>query len=99
MDSFSANVISNVRAELKRINAFPAIILGGCTSKAQPLDVVINKPYKDKIRKLWTLFMQDRQTQAKDSLSLVGAISSGCKWVDGGCPKCTAADCLHQRVV
>ena len=41
-------------------------------SKAQPLDVVINKPYKDKIQKLWTLFMQDRQAQAKDSLSLVG---------------------------
>ena len=72
MDSFSAHVTTNVRAELERINAFPAIIPGGCTSKAQPLDVVINKPYKDKIRKLWTLFMQDRQAQAKDSLSLVG---------------------------
>ena len=72
MDSFSAHVTTNVRAELERINAFPAIIPGGCTSKAQPLDVVINKPYKDKIRKLWTLFMQDRQAQAKDRLSLVG---------------------------
>ena len=44
----------------------------GCKSKAQPLDVVINKLNKDKIRKLWTLFMQVRQAQAKDSLSLVG---------------------------
>ena len=72
MDSFSAHVTTKVQAELERINAFPAIIPGGCTSKAQPLDVVINKPYRNKIRKLWTLFMQDRQAQAKDSLSFLG---------------------------
>lgn len=72
MDSFSAHITTQVRAELERIHAFPAIIPRGCTSKAQPLDVVINKPYKDKIRKLWTLFIQDRQAQATDSLSLVG---------------------------
>lgn len=72
MDSFSAHITANVRAELDRINAYPAIIPGGCTSKAQPLDVVINKPYKDRIRKFWTLFMQDRQAQAKDSLTFEG---------------------------
>ena len=72
MDSFSAHITAKVRAELDRINAYPAIIPGGCTSKAQPLDVVINKPNKDRIRKFWTLFMQDRQAQAKDSLTFEG---------------------------
>ena len=72
MDSFSAHITSDVRAELEKINTYPAIIPGGCTSKAQPLDVVINKPFKDRIRKFWTQFMQDRQIQAKDSIQLQG---------------------------
>ena len=72
MDSFSAHITTSVRSELERINAFPAIIPGGCTSKAQPLDVVINKPYKDMVRQCWTLFMQDKQAQAQDSLFFAG---------------------------
>lgn len=74
MDSFSAHITTSIRSELERINTYPAIIPGGCTSKAQPLDVVINKPYKDRIRQCWTLFMQDRQAQAKDSLVLTGTV-------------------------
>ena len=70
MDSLAAHITSNVRAELEKINTYPAIIPGGCTRKAQPLEVVINKPFKDRIRKFWTLFMQDRQAQAKDSIAL-----------------------------
>ena len=29
------------------------ILSGGCTSLAQPMDVSINKPFKDKMRELW----------------------------------------------
>ena len=72
VDSFSAHITTSVRSELERINAFPAIIPGGCTTKAQPLDVVINKPYKDRVRQCWTLFMQDKQAQAQDSLVFAG---------------------------
>ena len=74
MDSFSAHITTSVRSELERINAFPAIIPGGCTSKAQPLDVVINKPYKDRVQQCWTLFMQDKQAQAQDSLVLSAVV-------------------------
>ena len=72
MDSFSAHLTPSVRRELERINTYPAIIPGGCTSKAQPLDVVINKPYKDRVRSCWSDFMQEKQEQAKDSLVLTG---------------------------
>lgn len=63
LDSFSAHITVKVREELKRIHCHPAVIPGGCTSKAQPLDVAINKPFKDQIRRSWTSFMQGRQNQ------------------------------------
>ena len=48
MDSFSAHISSKVKAELAKINTHLAIILGGCTSKAQHLEVTLNKPFKDR---------------------------------------------------
>ena len=40
-----------VKRAFRRVNAAMAVIPGGCTSKLQPLDVVINKPFKDILRK------------------------------------------------
>ena len=34
-----------------------AVIPGGLTSVLQPLDVCINKPFKDRLRKLWNDWM------------------------------------------
>ena len=61
LDSFSAHVTVEVREELKRILCHPEVIFGGCISKAQPLCDVINKPFKDQIRKSWISFMQECQ--------------------------------------
>ena len=36
-----------------------AVIPGGCTSKIQPLDVCINKPFKEHFRHLWMNYMQE----------------------------------------
>ena len=58
MDSFSAHTTQKVKTELAKINTYPAIIHGGVTSKAQPLDVAPNKPFKDQIQQQWTEFMQ-----------------------------------------
>ena len=63
MDSFSAHITSKVKAELAKINTHLAIILGGCTSKTQPLDVALNKPFKDRDRRQWTEFMPTRQEE------------------------------------
>jgi len=46
LDSFSAHVTNDVKKCLKEINTVPLVITGGCTSKIQPLDVCLNKPFK-----------------------------------------------------
>jgi len=45
LDSFSAHITPAVKQRLKEINTVPVVIPGGCTSKVQPLDVSLNKPF------------------------------------------------------
>ena len=52
-DSFEAHVTDTVKASFKRENTELAVIPGGLTSLLQPLDVSLNKPFKDGVRKQW----------------------------------------------
>ena len=45
---FGAHKTNKVKEKLKDINAKQAVIPGGLTSVLQPLDVVLNKPFKDR---------------------------------------------------
>jgi len=45
--------------ELQKGNITIAVIPGGCTSKIQPLDVCIIKPFKGHFRAAWMSCMQD----------------------------------------
>ena len=46
-DAFEAHVTERVKAAFMRENMNLAVILGGLTSILQPLDVALNKPFKD----------------------------------------------------
>src|SRR3989337_1333461 len=46
LDSFRGHTVDNVKNRLIEKNTNIAIIPGGCTSKLQPLDVLINKSFK-----------------------------------------------------
>ncbi|CAI2183788.1 14957_t:CDS:1, partial [Funneliformis geosporum] len=48
LDSFSAHKTEVVKKQLFEKKTNIAIILGGLTSKLQPLDVSLNKPFKVK---------------------------------------------------
>ncbi len=56
-DSFKGHLQESVK-EMFRENGFDLVVIpGGLTSICQPLDVAINKPFKDNLRKEWHLWM------------------------------------------
>ena len=60
LDSFSAHITPSVNQKLKSINSVPVVIPGGCTSKVQPLDVSLNKPFKSHVHKYWSDFVLEQ---------------------------------------
>jgi hypothetical protein len=56
-DSFRGHLEGSVKEKFKEYNYDLAVIPGGLTSICQPLDVAINKPFKDNLRKEWHLWM------------------------------------------
>ena len=62
-DTFSGHMTEDVAVELQKKNITIATIPGGCTSKIQPLDVCLNKPFKSNCRSQWVAFMQQQVAQ------------------------------------
>ena len=52
-DSFEAHLTDTVKASFKRDNTVLAVIPGGLTSLLQPLEVSLNKQFKNGVRKKW----------------------------------------------
>jgi hypothetical protein len=51
LDVFRGHLYEEMKVELERKNCNLVVILGGITSQLQPLDVSVNKPFKDHLRK------------------------------------------------
>ena len=59
-DSFSVHLMESIKSILKTdSNTDIAVIPGGLTSVIEPLDVCLNKPFKDKLRQKWTSWMPE----------------------------------------
>jgi hypothetical protein len=56
-DSFCGNLEESVKIKFKQHNFHLAVIPAGLTSVYQPLDVSINKPFKDNLQKEWHEWM------------------------------------------
>ena len=56
-DSFKGHLENSIKKRFHENEVYLAVIPGGLTSKCQPLDVSINKPFKDKLRKEWHSWM------------------------------------------
>lgn len=56
-DMFCGHLIDAVKRTSRELNTVMAVIPGGLMSVLQPLDVWINKPFKDRLRKLWNEWM------------------------------------------
>ena len=62
-DTFSGHMTEEVIEELQKRNITVATIPGGCTSKVQPPDVSLNKPFKSSCRNHWVRYMQQQVSQ------------------------------------
>ena len=58
-DSFRAHLVPSVKRLLAAHNTDIAVIPGGLTNIVQPLDVSLNKPFKDRMREKWLNWMTD----------------------------------------
>ena len=58
-DAFEAHVTDRVKALLNWEKTDLAVIPGGLTSILQPLDVSLNKPFKDGVRRRWMQWMAE----------------------------------------
>ncbi|KAJ8403318.1 hypothetical protein AAFF_G00355350 [Aldrovandia affinis] len=54
LDAFRGHLTEPVKKQVKAMNGDLVIIPGGMTSQLQVLDVVVNKPFKDHLRKRYT---------------------------------------------
>src|SRR3989440_125689 len=81
-DSFRGHLEESVKKKFKEINVDLAVIPGGLTSTCQPLDVTINKPFKDNLRKEWHIWMAGGGAGTTSSGNLCRAkLSDVCGWV------------------
>ncbi|CAG8620819.1 7958_t:CDS:1, partial [Paraglomus occultum] len=57
LDSFVGHITQSVKEKCRETNTVLGVIPGGLTSIVQPLDVSINKPFKDRLREKWRTWM------------------------------------------
>ena len=57
LDRFGAHFTNEVKAAFACCKTTVLLIPGGCTSVLQPLDVCVNKPFKNYIRQSWMQYM------------------------------------------
>ena len=57
VDAFSAHKMDDVQSKLVENKSDILMIPPGCTSKCQPMDVCINKPFKAILRKCWVTYI------------------------------------------
>ncbi|GBC16278.1 pogo transposable element with KRAB domain [Rhizophagus irregularis DAOM 181602=DAOM 197198] len=81
-DSFRGHLEESVKTKFKQHNFHLAVIPAGLTSVCQPLDVSINKPFKDNLRKEWHEWMCKGGAGETAAGNLKRArVSDVCGWV------------------
>jgi hypothetical protein len=57
LDSYQCHMMGSVVQRIQELGVEVKHILGGCTSLCQPVDIDFNRPFKDRLRKLWITWM------------------------------------------
>ncbi|CAI7768273.1 unnamed protein product [Closterium sp. NIES-53] len=84
LDSYRGHLTKEVKARFAALTIVPAVILAGCTADVQPLDVSVNKSFKESVRQqdhflslcpteLTVDLLEERLAAAEKSILAVGA--------------------------
>ena len=57
LDAFATHLTDDVESQLLEAKTDTLAIPAGCTSKCQPMDVCLNKPFKAILRKCWVNYI------------------------------------------
>ena len=80
-DSARSHLTEEVKKEVKKHSQI-AVIPGGLTKKLQPLDLTVNKPFKDHMKKHWDNWMKEGEHHFTKSNKMKRAsYSEVCKWI------------------
>ena len=81
-DSFSAHLVDSAKRQLRENNTTTAVIPGGLTSVVQPLDVCLNKPFKDRLRQKWcTWIIEGEKTFTAGGNIRAAPLPTICTWI------------------
>jgi hypothetical protein len=82
LDSFRGHITNEVKRKIKSLKSDLVIIPGGLTSILQVLDVVINKPFKDSLRKLYEDWLiNGNHTLTKRGNLKKPTVTNLCQWI------------------
>ena len=59
LDAFKGHLTDSVKKQLRKMNTELVVIPGGMTSVLQPMDISINKPFKDRLRQQYLAWISD----------------------------------------
>ena len=81
-NSFSAHLTDTVKQQPRENKTATAVIPGSLTSLVQPLDVCLNKPFKDRLREKWmTWMMSGEKTFTPGGQLRAASLVTVCQWV------------------
>lgn len=63
LDAFRGHLTESVKNKVKELGSQMAVIPGGMTSQLQPLDVCVNKPFKDLLREQYEKWLASENLQ------------------------------------
>jgi hypothetical protein len=88
LDAFRGHLSDELKVELERKNFNLVVVLGGMTSQLQPLDVSVNKPFKDYLRKEYEAWLLSKNLPLTPSGKIKRASASElAEWVSAAWKK------------